>query len=120
MMYIKHRKIFDYINKNLYIQVNENIPSLLRQGIVLAESIPLFVHTNVSQKRRGTLDWNYNFGTLFYESVILCFCSGNFTLKLFAVLSLTYPKSLYCRLSLNALRLTVENTLTVVGTIVPI
>ena len=56
MMYIKHRKISDYINENLYIQLNGNIPSQLRQGIVLAENIPLFVHINISRKRRGTLD----------------------------------------------------------------
>ena len=82
MMYIKHRKIFDYINKNLYIQVNENIPSSLCQGIVLAESIPLFVHTNVSQKGRGTLDWNYNFGTLFYESINSPFLLWKFYLEI--------------------------------------
>ena len=34
IMHIKHRGISDYINKNSYLQLNENIPSQLRQGIV--------------------------------------------------------------------------------------
>ena len=82
MMHIKHRGISDYINKNLYLQLNENIPSQLHQGIVLAENIPLFVHTNVSRKRRGTLDWNYNFGTLFYESINSPFLLWKFYLEI--------------------------------------
>ena len=82
MMYMKHRTISDYINKNLYIQVNENILSQLRQGIVLAENIPLFVHTNVSRKRRGTLNWNYNFGTLLYESINSPFLLWKFYLEI--------------------------------------
>ena len=78
----KHRGISDYINENLYIQLNENIPSQLCQGIVLAENIPLFVHTNVSRKRQGTLDWNYNFGTLFYESINSPFLLWKFYLEI--------------------------------------
>ena len=83
MMYIKHRKISDYINENLYTQLNGNTPSQLRQGIVLAENIPLFVHTDVSRKRRGTLDWNHNFGTLFYESTNSPFLLWKFYLEIF-------------------------------------
>ena len=82
MMYIKHRGISDYINENLYIQLNENIPSQLCQGIVLAENMPLFVHTNVSRKRQGTLDWNYNFGTLLYESINSPFLLWKFYLEI--------------------------------------
>ena len=68
-MYIKHRKISDYVTENLYIQLNRNTLCQLRQGIVLAENIPLFAHTNVSRKRRGTLNWNHNFRIMFYESI---------------------------------------------------
>ena len=46
MMYVKHRLIFNFINKNLYIQLDRNISRQLRQEIALAEYMPLFVNTD--------------------------------------------------------------------------
>ena len=66
----------------MYIQLNGNNLSQLCQGIVLAENLPLFVHANVSRKRRGTLDWNHNFGILFYESINYLFLLWKFYLEI--------------------------------------
>ena len=66
--YVSIKKISDHINKTLFVPMEEFLPSI-REGIVLAEKIYIFAHTNVFIEKDDPCGRSANFGSLFYETI---------------------------------------------------
>ena len=66
--YVSNKKISDPINKTLFEPIEEFHPSI-REGIVLAEKIYIFAHTNVFLDKDDPFGRSANFGSLYYESI---------------------------------------------------
>ena len=66
--YVSNKKISDHINKTLFVPIEEFHPSI-REGIVLAEKIYIFAHTNVFIDKDDPFGRSANFGSLYYESI---------------------------------------------------
>ena len=63
---ISNKKISDHINKNLCVAI-EQFHASLREGIVIAEKIFIFAHTNIFIEKDDP--FGRNFGSLYYESI---------------------------------------------------
>ena len=66
--YVSNKKISDHINKTLFVPTEEFHTSI-REGIVLAEKIYIFAHTNVFIDMDDPFGRSANFGSLYYESI---------------------------------------------------
>ena len=67
-IYIKHKKISTFINKNLSVEIDKCIPVQLQYGIIVVKDINLVVHTNVCHKQK-VFGQYANFGCSFFESI---------------------------------------------------
>ena len=67
-LYVSNKKISDHINKKLYVLIEQFHPSL-REGIIIAEKIYLFAHTNVFIDKDDPFGRSKNFETLYYENI---------------------------------------------------
>ena len=66
--YVSNNKISDRINKTLLMPIEEFHPSI-REGIVLAEKIYIFTHTNVFIDKNDPFGRSANFGSLYFKSI---------------------------------------------------
>ena len=69
-LYVSNKKISDYINNNLYVEINR-FPVQPSEGIVAAKKIYLSLHTNVVGS--GEDPFGVNLGGLYYESTSSAF-----------------------------------------------
>ena len=69
-LYVSNKKISDYINNNLYVEINR-FPVQPSEGIVAAKKIYLSLHTNVVGS--GEDPFGVNLGGLYYESISSAF-----------------------------------------------
>ena len=69
-LYVSKKKISDYINNNLYVEINR-FPVQPSEGIVAAKKIYLSLHTNVVGS--GEDPFGVNLGGLYYESISSAF-----------------------------------------------
>ena len=67
-MYIKHKTISNHINGKLHVEIEKYVPIQLQFGIIVAKNVNLFVHANVTSRKK-VFGAGANFGTLFYESI---------------------------------------------------
>ena len=70
------KKISDHISNNLFVHINEFL-NQLKQGFILTQKVPLFVHTNIVMKNGRS-----NFGGLYYESISSPFMLWKFYLDI--------------------------------------
>ena len=68
--YVSNKKISDYINSNLYVEINR-FPVQSSEGIVAANKIYLSSRTNVVGS--GEDPFGVNLGGLYYESISSAF-----------------------------------------------
>ena len=70
---ITNKKISDHIKNNLFVHTND-FPNQLRQGFILTQKVPLFVHTYIDMKNvfahtnSAMKNDRSNFGRIYYES----------------------------------------------------
>ena len=69
-LYVSNKKISDYINNNLYVEINR-FPVQPSERIVAAKKIYLSLHTNVVGS--GEDPFGVNLGGLYYESISSAF-----------------------------------------------
>ena len=65
-LHISNKKMSDHINKNLCVAI-EQFHASIREGIVIAEKIFIFAHTNIFIEKDDP--FGRNFGSLYYESI---------------------------------------------------
>ena len=65
-LHISNKKISDHINKNLGVAI-EQFHASLREGVVIAEKIFIFAHTNIFIEKDDPFE--RNFGSLYYKSI---------------------------------------------------
>ena len=65
-LYVSNEKISDYINNNLYVEI-DHFPIQISHRIIAAKKIYLFPHVNVISSREDP--FGLNLGGFYYESV---------------------------------------------------
>lgn len=71
-LHVRNKIISDHINKNLYVLI-EQFHSSIGDGIVIANKIFIFAHTNIFVEKHDS--FGTNFGLLYYESIFSGKCT---------------------------------------------